>query len=209
MCTVGRGEFRSIFGKMNRMDVTHAAGSCRRNSECETDVWPRALFAHFKPNSTSYALTLWRNTFHRATRCSFGEMCCIHFKALRYRLLQYSPSVFSRSPADSGRIYSEVRRVKTEIPFLFLKWFSFPVKQQPISRLSPARMSNPHTWCPGYIPFEHTPFQVKLINLFITWAVSLPNHRVRNESANRTASGAFVCVGQVFLLTLLWKCIFN
>lgn len=94
-------------------------------------------------------------------------------------------------------------------PFLCSKWFSLPVKQQLISHLSPARMSNPHAWCPGYILFEHTLFQVKLINLFITWAASLPNHRVRNESANHTASGAFVWEGQVCLLKLLWKCILN
>lgn len=59
-------------------------------------------------------------------------------------------------------------------------------------------MSNPHTQRPASIPFEHTLFQVKLINLFITWAVSLPNHRVRNESANRTARGAFVWEGSSF-----------
>lgn len=94
-------------------------------------------------------------------------------------------------------------------PFLFSKWYSLPVKQQLISHLSPARKSNPRTRCPGYILFEHTPFQVKLINLFITWAASLPNHRVRNESANRTASGAFVWEGQVCLYKLLWKCILN
>ena len=117
---------------------------------------------------------------------------------------------FPSSQTDIRRIYSEVRGVLSlRFPFLFPKWFSYPVKQQLISHLSPARMSNPHTWCPGYIPFEHTLFQVKLINLFITWAVSLPNRRVRNESANRTASGAFVWEGQVFLLKLLWKCVFN
>lgn len=72
-----------------------------------------------------------------------------------------------------------------------------------MSHLSAARMLNPHS-CPGYFPFEHMLFQVKLINVFITWAVSLPNHRVRNESANRTASGTFVWVSQVFLFKLLW-----
>lgn len=50
---------------------------------------------------------------------------------------------------------------------------------------------------------------MKLINLCNISAVSLPNHRVRDESANRTASGGFVWEGQLFLLKLLWKCIFN
>lgn len=111
---------------------------------------------------------------------------------------------------DITKIYMQKRGVLSVRFFFFLevilkgflKRFSLPVEQQLISHLSSVR-------CPDYILFEHTLFQVKLINLFITWAVSLPNHRVRNESANRTARGAFVEEGKVFLCKLLWKCIFN
>lgn len=98
---------------------------------------------------------------------------------------------------------------KFETSFLFPNWFSSPVKKQLPRHLSSARMSNPHPWCPGSNPSEHELFQVKLINLFITWAVSLPNHRVRNESANHTASGAFVWGAQIFFFKLLCKCIFK
>lgn len=34
--------------------------------------------------------------------------------------------------------------------------------------LSAANMSDLHSWCSNWILFEHIPFQVKLINLFIT-----------------------------------------
>lgn len=44
------------------------------------------------------------------------------------------------------------------------------------STLSPAsltcKMSNAPSLCSDWIPFEHMPFQVKLINLFITAAAS-------------------------------------
>ena len=155
-------------------------------------------------------------TVCRCNNLWFIPHCIIWIKSVMLEFTSESfdticsiPIVFLQSNRRKEDTVRGDALVSLSLSFLFLNWFFFPVKKQLISHLSSARMSNPHTWCPGYIPFEHKLFQVKLINLFITWAVSLPNHRVRNESTNRTASGAFVWESQVFFLKLLCKCIFD